>query len=63
MTLIDGLLVNGSARVVGWFAERDAAMLQSGYIYPYAFTMIIGVFSCSRSGSTGPEAARRTPDP
>jgi NADH-quinone oxidoreductase subunit L len=42
-TLIDGVLVNGSARVVGWFA-RLSRLLQSGYIYQYAFSMIIGVF-------------------
>jgi NADH-quinone oxidoreductase subunit L len=42
VTLIDGLLVNGSARVVGWFAKLSR-YLQTGYIYTYAFTMIIGV--------------------
>ena len=41
--IIDGLLVNGSARVVGWFA-RLSRLVQSGYIYQYAFSMIIGVF-------------------
>jgi NADH-quinone oxidoreductase subunit L len=41
--LIDGLLVNGSARMVGWFANLMRS-LQSGYIYHYAFSMIIGVF-------------------
>ena len=38
---IDGVVVNGSARVVG----RVAAVvrhLQSGYIYHYAFAMLIG---------------------
>jgi NADH-quinone oxidoreductase subunit L len=40
--VIDGLLVNGSARVIGWFAQV-ARYFQSGYIYHYAFTMIIGV--------------------
>jgi NADH-quinone oxidoreductase subunit L len=40
--LIDGLLVNGSARLVGWFAGI-VRYFQSGYIYHYAFTMIIGV--------------------
>ena len=41
--LIDGLAVNGSARLVGWFASivRQA---QTGLIYHYAFAMIIGVF-------------------
>ncbi len=43
VTLIDGLLVNGSARLVGWFAGV-VRRFQSGFIYHYAFTMIIGVF-------------------
>jgi NADH-quinone oxidoreductase subunit L len=41
-TLIDGLLVNGSARVVGWFSVVTRAF-QTGYIYHYAFTMIFGI--------------------
>jgi NADH-quinone oxidoreductase subunit L len=40
--LIDGLLVNGSARVVGWFAAV-VRHIQSGYIYHYAFAMIFGI--------------------
>ena len=39
---IDGILVNGSAHLVGWFAGV-IRHLQSGFIYHYAFTMIIGV--------------------
>jgi NADH-quinone oxidoreductase subunit L len=42
--LIDGVMVNGSARLVGWFATLVRG-LQSGYIYHYAFSMIIGVFA------------------
>jgi NADH-quinone oxidoreductase subunit L len=42
VTLIDGLMVNGSARVVGWVAGLIRT-LQSGYIYHYAFGMILGV--------------------
>ena len=42
--LIDGLLVNGSARVVGWVAAVSRH-LQSGYIYHYAFAMIIGIMA------------------
>ena len=40
--LIDGLIVNGSAKMVGWFSSvvRTA---QTGYIYHYAFVMILGV--------------------
>jgi NADH-quinone oxidoreductase subunit L len=41
-TLIDGLIVNGSARAVGWFAGVSRT-LQTGYIYHYAFTMILAV--------------------
>jgi NADH-quinone oxidoreductase subunit L len=43
VTLIDGVLVNGSARLVGWFAAV-IRKLQSGYVYHYAFAMIIGLF-------------------
>jgi NADH-quinone oxidoreductase subunit L len=41
--LIDGTMVNGSARLVGWFAGITRR-LQSGYIYHYALAMIMGVF-------------------
>ena len=41
-TLIDGLIVNGSANAVGWFAGITRT-LQTGYIYHYAFTMILAV--------------------
>ena len=41
--LIDGLFVNGTARVIGW-ASSLIRHVQSGYIYHYAFAMIIGVF-------------------
>jgi len=41
--LIDGLIVNGSARFVGWVAQI-ARLLQTGHLYQYAFAMIIGVF-------------------
>ncbi len=42
MKLIDGLLVNGSARAVGWFSGI-LRHIQSGYLYHYAFAMIIGL--------------------
>ena len=41
--IIDGFFVNGSARVVVWAAGL-IRQFQSGYIYHYAFTMIVGVF-------------------
>ncbi|MBS3800243.1 MAG: NADH-quinone oxidoreductase subunit L, partial [Thioalkalivibrio sp.] len=40
--IIDGLLVNGTARSVGWIAGRIRHM-QSGFLYHYAFVMIIGL--------------------
>lgn len=43
VTLIDGLMVNGSAKLVGLLSGA-IRHLQSGYIYHYAFSMIIGVF-------------------
>ncbi len=42
--LIDGLIVNGSAKFVGW-TSTIIRRLQSGYIYHYAFVMIIGVMA------------------
>ena len=41
--LIDGLAVNGSARLVAWIGAT-LRWVQTGYIYNYAFAMIIGVF-------------------
>ncbi|MFO0454020.1 MAG: proton-conducting transporter membrane subunit, partial [Pseudomonadota bacterium] len=40
--LIDGALVDGSARVVGWLAGV-IRHVQSGYLYHYAFAMLIGL--------------------
>ena len=40
--LIDGAFVNGSARLIGWFSGI-LRRLQSGYLYHYAFAMIIGL--------------------
>jgi len=40
--LIDGVAVNGSARLVGWFAGV-ARWMQTGYIFHYAITMIVGI--------------------
>ncbi len=40
--LIDGLIVNGSVRVVGWLS-RMSRLIQNGMIYQYAFWIIIGV--------------------
>ncbi|MBY0267535.1 MAG: NADH-quinone oxidoreductase subunit L [Burkholderiales bacterium] len=42
IAVIDNVMVNGSARLVGWFAAV-IRHVQSGYIYHYAFAMIIGI--------------------
>ncbi|WZB74887.1 NADH-quinone oxidoreductase subunit L [Achromobacter insuavis] len=42
--IIDGFLINGSARVVGW-VSAISRHLQSGFIYHYAFAMIIGIMA------------------
>ncbi|MBI3043515.1 MAG: NADH-quinone oxidoreductase subunit L [Betaproteobacteria bacterium] len=42
VAVIDGVFVNGSARAVGWIASV-IRYLQSGFIYHYAFAMIIGI--------------------
>jgi NADH-quinone oxidoreductase subunit L len=42
VALIDGAMVNGSARAVGWLSGVTRR-LQSGYLYHYAFAMIIGL--------------------
>ena len=41
--LIDGALVNGSARTVGWIAGV-VRKVQTGYLYQYALVMILGIF-------------------
>jgi NADH-quinone oxidoreductase subunit L len=40
--LIDGAMVNGSAATVGWFGSV-LRRVQSGYLYSYAFWMMIGL--------------------
>lgn len=40
--VIDGVMVNGSARLVGWFSGV-IRLAQSGFLYWYAFMMILGV--------------------
>lgn len=42
--VIDDGVVNGSARVVGWFGSV-LRYAQSGYLYHYAFAMILGLAS------------------
>ncbi len=40
--LIDEIIINGSARTVGWFAGVARA-IQSGYLFHYAIAMILGL--------------------
>ncbi|HEX7026746.1 MAG TPA: NADH-quinone oxidoreductase subunit L [Gammaproteobacteria bacterium] len=40
--LIDGLIVNGAARMVG-MCSRALRLVQTGYLYHYAFAMIVGL--------------------
>ena len=41
-TIIDGWIVNGSARLVGWTSAL-MRQLQTGYIYHYALSMVAGI--------------------
>jgi NADH-quinone oxidoreductase subunit L len=43
VTIIDGIMVNGTAKLIGWFSSV-ARHMQTGHLYTYAFTMILGVF-------------------
>jgi len=42
VVLIDGVAVNGSARIVGWFSSI-LRHIQTGYMYHYAMVMIVGL--------------------
>jgi len=42
--LIDGLLVNGTAKSVGWISSK-IRFVQTGYLYHYAFAMIVGLLA------------------
>ena len=39
---IDGVMVNGTARTIGWVASV-LRHVQSGFLYHYAFAMILGL--------------------
>lgn len=39
---IDGIFVNGSGRVIRWFASKSRR-LQTGFLYHYALSMILGL--------------------
>jgi NADH-quinone oxidoreductase subunit L len=51
--LIDGALVNGSWKLVGW-VSGVVRKVQTGYIYHYALAMIVGVFILISYFSTWP---------
>jgi NADH-quinone oxidoreductase subunit L len=40
--IIDGTMVNGTAKAIGWFSGK-VRVAQTGYLYHYAFVMIIGL--------------------
>ena len=42
--LIDGWVVNGSARLVGSISAR-VRLWQSGFLFQYAFAMIVGLIA------------------
>jgi len=44
MTLIDGALINGTANLVSWMGGM-IRRVQTGYLYHYAFTMIVGLLA------------------
>ena len=41
--VIDGAVVNGSWRIVGWISGL-VRKVQTGFLYDYALTMVLGVF-------------------
>lgn len=43
-TIIDGFMVNGTARSIGWLALKGRAM-QNGYLYHYITIMVIGLLA------------------
>ncbi len=47
VVVIDGAFVNGSARFIGWASEA-LSRIQTGYLYRYAFAMVIGL--CALTG-------------
>ena len=40
--VIDGIIINGSARLIGWFASITR-LFQTGYLYTYAIVMVVAV--------------------
>ncbi|RZS58470.1 NADH-quinone oxidoreductase subunit L [Sphaerotilus mobilis] len=44
VAIIDGAVINGSARLIGWISSL-VRLFQTGYIYHYALVMLVGVFA------------------
>jgi len=42
ITIIDNIFINGSANIISVISSK-IRLIQTGYIYHYAFTMIIGL--------------------
>jgi NADH-quinone oxidoreductase subunit L len=40
--IIDGTMVNGTAKAIGWISGK-VRVVQTGYLYHYAFVMIVGL--------------------
>ena len=56
--IIDGIAINGSVRLVGW-VSRLTRQIQTGFLYQYAFVMIVAVlFSLTLFGFLGAGAGK-----
>ena len=44
VNIIDGLMVNGSAKSVRWFSSK-IRKIQTGFLYDYAFVLILGLLT------------------
>ncbi len=42
LAVIDGVVVNGAAKTIG-LVSKTVRRVQSGYLYAYAFAMIVGL--------------------
>ncbi len=42
MKLIDGLMINGSGRMIAWLSTI-ARKFQTGYVYHFVFVMFVGL--------------------
>ena len=58
--IIDGAVVNGSWKLVGWVSGL-VRKLQSGFLFHYALAMIVGIFVLMTVFVTWPMVAERWP--